>query len=233
MDGTRVEAILAEAERAVSTGSPLAPTGFWTAVAAVKRDPALIEAHADRIARIDRAALKAWALIIVPLWLGTVLAVGATLIGLALVAWAYDLEGTTAAIVFFIGFGMVLVTTHGLGHLVVGGLMGMRFTHWFVGKITQPQPGVKVDYATYLRASPSSRAWMHASGAIVTKTMPFAFIGAAIASGAPDWLPWLLVLIGLATIVIDILWSTNSSDWKKFRREMAFTRGDSPPQPPS
>jgi hypothetical protein len=224
MDGARVEAILDAAEKAVSTGSPLAPTGFWKAVDAVKRDQALVEAHADRIARIDRASLKAWALITVPLWLGNVLMVGGALIGLVFVAWAYYLEGAAAGVVFLLGFGIVLVTTHGLGHLVVGALMGMRFTHWFIGTLRQPQPGVKVDYATYLRTPAVSRAWMHASGAIVTKTMPFVFLGAAIAADLPGWVVWALLLIGLVEIVTDIVWSTKASDWKKFRREMALAQ---------
>jgi hypothetical protein len=227
MDGSRVGAILDEADRAVSAGEPLGPTGFWKAVAAVKKDPALIEEHADRIARIDRAAFKTWALLVVPIWLGNVLAVGATLIGLVLVGWSYYLMGTGAAVAFLFGFAMVLVTTHGLAHLVVGTFMRMRFTHWFVGTLRQPNPGVKLDYATYLRAPASSRAWMHASGAIVTKIMPFAFIGAAIAAGVPDWVPWVLVLIGLVAIGTDILWSTKASDWKKYRREMALAQSTS------
>jgi hypothetical protein len=65
---------------------------------------------------------------------------------------------------------------------------------------------------------------MHASGAIVTKIMPFAFIGAAIAAGVPDWVPWALVVIGLVEIGTDIFWSTKSSDWKKYRREMGLAR---------
>jgi hypothetical protein len=222
MDGSRIGAILGDAERAASAGQPVGPTGFWKAVAAVKRDPDLIDAHADWIARIDRAAFKTWALLVVPIWLGNVLAIGATLIGLALVGWSYYLDGIGAAVAFLFGFGIVLVTTHGLAHLTVGTVMGMRFTHWFVGTLLQPQPGVKLDYATYLRAPASSRAWMHASGAIFTKVMPFAFIGAAIAAGVPDWVPWALVVIGLVMIGIDVFWSTKSSDWKKFRREMRF-----------
>jgi hypothetical protein len=222
MDPSRVGAILEEAERAVSAGEPVGETGFWKAVAEVKKDPELIEQFADRIARIDRAAFKQWAFFVVPLWLGNVLAIGATLIGLALVGWTYYLDGLGAAVVFFLGFGMVLVATHGLAHLIVGTLMGMRFTHWFVGTPLQPQPGVKLDYSTYLRAPASSRAWMHASGAIFTKLMPFVFLGAAIAAGVPSWVPWALVVIGLAQIGIDIVWSTKSSDWKKYRREMAL-----------
>ncbi len=197
MDGSWVGATLDEAERAVSAGSPVGPSGFWKAVEAVKRDPDLTEQFADRIARIDRAAFKTWVLIAVPIWLGNVLIIGATLIGLVLVGWSYYLEGAGSAVVFLLGFGIILVTTHGLTHLVVGTLMGMRFTHWFIGKLTQPQPGVKLDYATYLRAPATSRAWMHASGAIVTKLMPFVFLGAAIAAGVPTWVVWALVVIGL------------------------------------
>jgi hypothetical protein len=225
MDRARVEAILDAAEKAVSTGSPLAPTGFWKAVAAVKRDQALVEAHADRIARIDRASFKTWALVTVPLWLGNVLMIGGTLVGLALVARAYYLEGTGAGLVFLAGFGVVLVTTHGLGHLAVGSLMGMRFTHWFIGPLRPPlPPGVKLDYATYLRAPAVSRAWMHASGAIVTKTVPFVFLGAALAADLPAWVVWALVVIGLAQIGTDLFWSTKASDWKKFRREMSLAQ---------
>ena len=228
MDRARVEAILDAAEKAVASGSPVAPTGFWKAVAAVKRDPGLVEAHADRIARIDRASLKAWALVTVPLWLGNVLMIGGASIGLALVAWAYYLQDLVSGLVFLLGFGIVLVTTHGLGHLVVGSLLGMRFTHWFMGPLRPPlPPGVKLDYSTYLRAPPRSRAWMHAAGAIVTKLMPFAFLGAALAARVPMWVFWALILIGVAQIVTDVLWSAKASDWKKFRREMALAQRSS------
>ena len=227
MDGPRVEAILDDAERAVSAGGDLGETGFWKAVAAVKKDPALVEAHADRIARIDRAAFKQWAFLVLPIWLGNMLAIGATLIGLALVGWAYYLEGTGAGIAFLIGFGMVLVATHGLAHLAVGALLGMRFTHWFVGELRRPQPGVKLDYASYLRAPATSRAWMHASGAIVSKLMPFLFLGAALAAGVPSWMPWALVAIGVIEILFDIFWSTRASDWKRYRREMALAQSTS------
>lgn len=227
MDGRQIEVTLGAAEHAVASGSPIAPTGFWKAVAAVKHDPALVEPYADRIARIDRAALKGWALVTVPLWLGNVLMIGGTMIGLVLVAWAYSLDGNTAAIVFLLGFGIVLVTTHGLAHLVAGTLMGMRFTHWFISTIRRPNPGVKVDYSTYLRAPATSRAWMHAAGAIVTKVLPFAFLGAAFAADIPAWAIVLLVVVGFVQIATDILWSTKASDWKKFRREMAFSQSES------
>ncbi len=221
-----IERTLSAAEQAVADHQPIAPTGFWKAVAEVKRDPTLVDGFADRIARIDRAAFRQWAVLAVPLWLGSVLAVGATLIGLVLVAWAYSLDGLAAAVAFLVGLGVVLVTTHGLGHLVVGTLLGIRFTHWFVGTPKQPQPGVKVDYETYLRAPARDRAWMHASGAIVSKVIPFAFIGAAVAANLGSWVVILLIVLGIGMVVTDVAWSTKASDWKKFKREMSFAHAD-------
>ena len=225
MASTSIEESLASAASAVDAGDGLSGTGFWQAVSEVKRHRDLVEQYADRIAEIDARAHRNWAFLIIPLWVGTTIAVLAALGGLALIWWAYALTDLAAVIVFFIGTGVLLGATHGLAHLVVGRMMGMRFTCWFVGKIQQPQPGVKVDYSTYLRTPARQRAWMHASGALTTKIIPFLLIGAAIGAGLPAWGVILLVVLGLAQVVTDLLWSTKSSDWKKFQREMAFAQG--------
>ena len=224
MDDSEITETLRLAEVAARAGDPLGPTGFWRAVAAVKADPGLIEEHADRIGVIDSVAFRNWALLTVPLWIGNLVMVGGALFGCALIAWSYYLEGTAAAISFLLGFGAILVTTHSLAHLLVGALFRIRFTRWFVGSIRRPQPGIKLDYACYLFVPARSRAWMHASGAIVTKIVPFALIGAALAANVPTWVAWVLVAVGIGQIITDVLWSTNASDWKKYRREMQFSR---------
>lgn len=190
----------------------------------MKAAPELAERYAERAAVIDRKAFENWASLTIPIGVGTAMAIAATLAGLLAVAWSYSLDGLAALLVFTVGFGAILTTTHGLGHLVVGRIRGMRFTHWFVGQLARPQPGVKVDYATYLIASAQSRAWMHASGALVTKFVPFLLVGAAFYAGLPGWYVWGLVALGVGMIVTDVLWSTKSSDWKKFKREMAFAQ---------
>lgn len=163
-------------------------------------------------------------MLIVPLGLGSTIALAVLVLGLALIAWSYLLEGAGAVLAFVAGTGVVLGATHGLAHLVVGRVLGIRFEYWYVGSIGRPQPGVKIDYATYLRTSPRRRAWMHASGALATKLVPFLLIGAALAADLPSWLPWALAVLGLAMVVTDVVWSTKNSDWKRFRREMEFTR---------
>ena len=217
-----IEEALSASEVALDLGDSLRGTGFWKAVARVKTDSELIDRYADRIAVIDQAAFRSWALVVVPIGVGTILMSLATILGVVLIGVSYGLSDLTAVVVFYLGFGMMLTTTHGLAHLIVGWASGIRFTSWFVGTIGRPQPGVKIDYVSYLKSSPVRRAWMHASGAIVTKIVPFVLIGAAIAAELPTWAVWLLPAIGVISIITDMLWSTKMSDWKKFQREMAL-----------
>ena len=217
-----IEEALSASETALDLGDGLRGTGFWSAVDRVKTDRELCDRYADRIASIDQAAFRSWALVVVPIGIGTVLMAVATFVGFLLIGFAYDQSGVTAVIVFYVGFGTILTTTHGLAHLVVGWVLGIRFTSWFIGTIGRPQPGVKVDYVSYLKTPPLRRAWMHASGAIVTKIVPFALIGAAIAADLPVWAVLLLPAIGVISVATDVVWSTKKSDWKKFQREMGF-----------
>lgn len=212
------------AESALAAGRRLDGTGFWKAVAAVKRDPALVEAHAERIGRIDRAAFERWALLALPAATGTALMVAGTAAGLLLVLWGYYVEAPWNGLLLLAGTVITMVTTHGLAHLVVGRMGGMRFTHWFVGTIRRPQPGVKVDYESYLRVPARRRAWMHASGAVVTKAVPFLALGPAFVMPAPWWATALLLVVGVVQIATDALWSVKASDWKKYRREMEVAR---------
>lgn len=215
-----VDAVLSAAEDQIASQgtADLRDLGFWKAVAAAKRNPDLVEPFADRIGAIDQTVFLAWAPLTIPMWLGTTFAALATGLGLALIGMSYAKEPWDA-VFFLTGTGVLLGSTHGLGHLVVGRIVGIRFTVWFAG-YRRPQPGVKTDYATYLRTPARSRAWMHASGAIVTKAIPFVLLPVAIWFAVPWWT--IVVLAGLAVgqVMTDIVWSTKASDWAKYRREM-------------
>lgn len=226
MERSEVERILGavEAQLAVNPAAGLKGSGFWKVVAAVKRDSGLVGEFGGRIAAIDRRAFERWALLTVPLGVGTAAAISGTGLGLLLVGLAYGTPEPWNGLLLLAGTGVLLVATHGLAHLAVGRLVGIRFTHWFIGAIARPQPGVKTDYATYLATAAERRAWMHASGAVTSKIVPFALIPAALVAGVPGWATILLVAVGVVSVITDILWSTQSSDWKKFRREMAVAR---------
>ena len=224
MERAEVEQVLKAVEERLASdpGAGLGGSGFWKAVGAVKRDPALVQEFAGRIAVVDREAFERWALLTVPLWLGTAAALVGTLAGLALVGLAYYASDPWNGLSLLAGMGVLQVATHGLAHLLVGRMAGIRFTHWFVGSAKQAQPGVKTDYASYLAVDARRRAWMHASGAVWTKIVPFALIPAGLIAGVPSWTTILLLVTGAVSIITDILWSTKVSDWKKFRREMAI-----------
>ena len=224
MERVEIERVLSglEARLQADPEAGLARSGFWKAVAAVKRSPELVDEFADRIAAVDREGFKRWALLTVPVAVGTALAGVGVIAGLVLVALAYSTPDPWNGLLFLGGNGVLLVATHGLAHLVVGRMMGIRFTHWFIGNMKRPQPGVKTDYATYLVTPANRRAWMHASGALFTKIVPFALLPAGLIAGVPNWAIWLLVASGVLSILTDAAWSTTSSDWMKFRRERSY-----------
>ncbi len=221
MDVVNATATINAARSAVEEGKGLKGTGFWKLVSEIKRDPSM-DRYIEDVAEIDQRAFENWALFQLPLGLGTALMVVGTLFGLFLIGLSYSAQDVWSGTWLVVGTGVVLVTTHGLAHLAVGAAVGIRFTSWFIGTIGRPQPGVKTDYVTYLRTPARSRAWMHASGAIVSKLVPFLMIGAGLAANSPGWSILVLAVIGIGSVLTDILWSTKASDWKKFSREMRF-----------
>jgi hypothetical protein len=116
------------------------------------------------------------------------------------------------------------VSVHAPTHWLAGYLAGIRWTDCFLGGPFPPRPGLKSDYASYLRADADSRAWMHASGAIATKVAPFAALAFWPGSGAPWWAAVVLAAVGALQIVTDLALSRRSGDWKKFLREKAIAR---------
>jgi hypothetical protein len=217
-------------EAAVDAGDhDLRALGFWPVVARVKRDPALIEAHAAQIGRIDTTAFRAAVRLRVPVWAGTLLLLAGIAAGAAAVWVAYAADCPfLKGVSLLVAAGLWSVCVHGPSHWAVGRLFGIRFTDYFLGGPPPPRPGLKTDYATYLRVAPGRRAWFHASGAIATKIAPFVALAFWPGSGAPGWTAMALIALGVAQIVTDVTLSVRSSDWKKFRRERAVARSTAP-----
>jgi hypothetical protein len=218
-----LEVLLAEAKARVDSGLTCG-AAFWRAIEAVKSDPGLVEAYADRLGELDRAGFENGVMIRLPIGPGTAIALAGLLLGLAGFGVAFVAPAPWDGLALLAGFAITLVTTHGLAHQVAGSVMGMRFTHWFAASWRRPTPGVKVDYASYLRTPARRRAWMHASGAIVTKLIPFLALIPALLIPVQAWVSWLLLGVGVVQMFTDLLFSTRASDWMKFKREMGFAR---------
>jgi hypothetical protein len=226
VDESSVERTLVACEQALAgAGTPdLQGLGFWRAVAAVKRRPDLVGRYAARIAAIDRQAFRRRVRLVFPVGLGVIALDVGLFGGLVVLAVAAGAAHPWRELLVVIAAGALDVATHGLAHLAVGTFAGIDFTDWFVDLPKRPQPGFKIEYASYLRASPRQRAWMHAAGAIATKLTPFLVAAYAVAIETDAWAVLVLLLLGALQIVSDVLFSVKASDWKKFRREMRLAR---------
>lgn len=226
MDDAGVERTLSEAERELAAGRApdLESLGFWRAVAAVKRRRDLTERHAARIAAIDRQAFRRRVRLVFPVEIGILLVVGGLVIDVLFLAVANGAAHPWREVLVLVGAAGLDVATHGPAHLIVGAMAGVRFTDWFLDVAKMRPPGFKIDYASYLHAPPRARAWMHAAGAIATKLTPFLVVPYALAIDTEVWAVGVLLAVGVAQIVSDVMYSTKKSDWKKFNREMRLAR---------
>lgn len=214
-------------EAAVDAGqTDLRALGFWRLIAKVKADPILAHHWAEQAGRIDRKAFEARVRFHVPVWVGNLLLLVGTLVGAAAVGLALVTDsGELAGLALVFAALDWSATFHVPAHWLVGRVVGMRFLAYYVRDLIPPVPGLKIDYATYLRVAPESRAWMHASGAIASKVAPFVALAFWPASGAPGWAAWAIVVYGVVIVGTDVFISTRKSDWKRFRREMRVARG--------
>ena len=213
-------------EAAVDAGqTDLRALGFWRLLAKVKADPVLAHHWAEQAGRIDRKVFEVRALLRVPVWLGNALLLVGTLAGAVAVAIALTTEsrGLAGLALLFAALDWS-ATFHAPTHWLVGRMIGIRFVAYHLPKLVPPFPGLKIDYATYLRVAPEARAWMHASGAIASKIAPFLALAFWPASDAPGWAAWAIAGYGVLTIGTDVFISTRTSDWKRFRREMRIAR---------
>jgi hypothetical protein len=212
-------------EAAVDAGeTDLGGLGFWRLLARVKADRALSAHWAERAGRIDRKAFEANVRIRVPVWIGNALLLGATLLGVAAVVIAVRTgsEGLAGLALVFAALDWS-AAPHSLAHWLVGRMAGIRFACYFVRPMP-PFPGIKIDYRSYLLATPEGRAWMHASGAIASKLGPLVALAFWPASSAPAWAAWAIVAYALSIIATDVFISTRRSDWKRVRRELRVAR---------
>jgi hypothetical protein len=216
-----IEQALEKAEQAAATGRPIRGTGFWQAVAQLRAQPDDAAHHADRIAVIDRRAFENGVKLRIPSAVGVPVQALVTAAGIVVAVVALRLDDArVGAAAYIVAFAMILGASHTLAHWLVGRAVGIRFTHLFVRTRPTPFPGVKTDYASYLRTSPRKRALMHASGAVVSKIVPFAML---------PWAPTridriVLVVAGAVFVLTDVFISTRTSDWMKVRRELKAAR---------
>lgn len=225
-NGETYQDAFARIESAVEAGqTDLSGLGFWRLLRRVKVEPVLAEHWADHAGRIDRTAFETRVRFRFPVWFGNLVLLIGVVFGAAAIVYGMRGDNSTVAGMAFVVAGAAWsLCVHDLAHWAVGRLAGIAFLAYFVGGPFPPRPGLKIDYASYLRGPPAARAWMHASGALATKIAPFVALGFCLAANGPAWAAWVLAAIGAFEIATDILFSRTRSDWKRVARERALGR---------
>jgi hypothetical protein len=220
------QAAFARIEASVDSGdADLSRLGFWSLVRRIKADPALTERWADVIGRIDRTAFERRVRPRFPVWFGNAVLSSGTILGAAAIAYAVSCDNGTVSGVLLLASGpMLSVSLHDLAHWLVGRIVGIRFTAYFLDGPARVQPGLKTDYATYLRTPPTARAAMHASGAVASKLAPVIPLALWPLTAAPAWAAWGLAAVAAVQLLTDATFSVKRSDWKKVRRELLVAR---------
>jgi hypothetical protein len=212
-------------EAAVAAGdTDLGRLGFWRVIHRIKRDPVAVLRFADQAGRIDTAAFRARVRTRVRPSIGITVLVLGIAFGVVAVVASSMWTGTRAGVALLVAAGAWAVGVHVPTHAFFGWLAGIRYTDAYLGPPPPPRPGLKTDYATYLRAEPALRVWFHASGAIVTKLAPIVALVLWPVTNAPAWAAWALLGLALLQIATDVVFSRRSGDWKKVARERRVVR---------
>ncbi len=227
MRSEEVAEALTRAEQHLERGEGLAGSGFWKAVRAVKDSTALAGEFSSRIARIDAKAHDDWALLTIPLWVGSILAATGTGTLVWLVGQAYQWAEPWNTVAMVVGGFGLMTAVHSPAHLLVGRALGMRYSKWFIGSFQRPQPGVKIEYSSYLTTPPQYRAVMHAAGAVASKLALWLTFWAGFVAEIQLWGLVILGLGAVVTTITDFTIGFKSGDWKKARREWRFFRNAS------
>jgi hypothetical protein len=213
-------------QAAVDEGrTDLRDLGYGRLLRQVKADPMLSAHWAEQVGRIDRKLFELRRRFRLPVWLGNLILLAGTAIGAGAIVLSTRLDDEVlAGLALVASAGILAVSVHDLAHWVMGRLAGMRFLAYFLDGPFRVQPGLKTDYASYLRAQPGERAVMHASGAVASKVAPFVSAAFWPATEGPAWALWIVLGIGVVQIVTDVTWSTRRSDWMKAGRERRIAR---------
>ena len=123
--------------------------------------------------------------------------------------------------ILYISAPVLMTTLHPLFHYTAGTLLGIRFTHYYLNGPALVEPTLKIDYFSYLKASPGRRAIMHASGVVGTVIAPLVSAAIALDKDASDAAFYLFALF-LLLVVFELLTSTKIGDLMRARREYRY-----------
>lgn len=159
--------------------------------------------------------------------LGNTVEIVGTFFALYLIFIAPDLSNTPLRfLLYLVAWGCLEFFPHGLAHFIVGRMVGVRFSYYFLGKSAAtklklpfvswiakrlPVLTLKVHRVSLRSVSRGGRAVMFASGAAASMILPFI---AAVASlgRLPILFSAILLLVSAANLAFDLYFSPKVGD---------------------
>lgn len=185
---------------------------FWRIINQVKRDKINDDELLGLIADISQKRFGEKVSFTLSVPLGNLLELAVTI---AAVILAFQINSDW---MLYISALVLMTTLHPLSHYLIGTLLGIRFTHYYLDGPARFEPTLKIDYFSYLKASARARALMHASGVVGTVAAPLIAAGIALDKGASTAATYLFILF-LALIIFELLTSTKIGDLMRAKRE--------------
>ena len=168
----------------------------------------------------------------IPLAIGNLIEILGTSFAFYLIYAASDIGAVAVRFLFYLLSWMCLVFfPHCLTHFIVGRLVGIRFTHYSLGKsgvarlrmpfvsaIASKAPllTLRVDRTSLSSASRGGRAVMFASGATASMIMPF-YAAVASLQHLPIPLIIFLIVLSVANLIFDFYYSPRAGDISRIR----------------
>ncbi len=218
MEEMEAERLLQKVEEEVSRGNyDLRGLGFWKLVAEAKKNSRFVEKFGKRISEVDQKVFRAKAWIALDLKVGHAMELVGTIIALILLYLGLRQGGTLWGIYLVVAAAILSATLHPFFHYIVGKSQGINFTFYFPDGPLLIEPTLKIDYYSYLRATPTQRAMMHVAGPIATSLAPLTVLILGVLLKAPTWAnivvlvllafnagsefaPWILIKLGIPKI---------------------------------
>ncbi len=188
---------------------------FWAIVNQVKKDRINDDALLEQIENISRQRFREKVSFTLSIPAGNLLE-GVTTI--AAIVLAYQISSDW---MLYLSALILMTTLHPLSHYIIGSLLGIRFTHYYLNGPARIEPTLKIDYFSYLKASGKRRALMHVSGVVGTVAAPLIVALIALNNGANAIATNLFIFFWIL-ILFELLTSTKIGDLMRARREYGY-----------
>ncbi len=207
MDTGEIEEVLNKVKAELSQGNYGAAgnLGFWRVVRVAKKNPEIGENFAEMIGEIDRLLFESKAWIKLDYRTGTIIELIGAVIGVFLLYFGATLTGIESTI-FYVASAVVLMTAlHPISHIIAAKLFGIKFHFYYPNGPEKVLPTLKVDYSTYLKTPPKSRALFHLVGAVNSVLVTFlVFLLALLLPATTDITKTVLAALWLFTTASEL-----------------------------